>query len=100
MSKHSQANLIKFLEENRIQESDAAKLLGKCRKALSLKGYRGSTAVVVRIAKVGKEYGHREYWADSDLLVAIIRDGKVVTIMLSRESQNHTDHFRTDNIFS
>ena len=101
MTKHSQANLIKFLEENTIQEADAAKLLAKCRKALGISKYRGSCAVVVKLeGSVSKSYSHRDYWGDSNILVAIIRNGKVVTVMLSREEQNHTTHYRTDYIFS
>ena len=98
---HAEANLKKFLEDGTIQRSDAETLTAKVRKALSFRKYRKSTAVVVRLSrKVSQDYGHREFWGESDLLVAIVRHGKVRTVMLSRESQNHTDHFRTDNIFS
>lgn len=101
MTKHSQQNLVKFIEQGQIQESEAAALLDKCRKALSFSQYRKSTAVVIQLSiKVSATYQHRDYWAASDRLVAIIRDGKVVTIMLSRKNQINTRHLRTDKIFS
>lgn len=100
MTKHSQENIVKFLEKGLISEACAAKLLAKCRKALSLKKYQASTAVVVDLTvSVSKTESHREFWADSDRLVAIIRNGKVVTVMLSRKSQETKEHFRTDFIF-
>lgn len=101
MTSHSQRNLVKFIEDQAIQESDAAKLLAKCRKALSLSRYRESCAVIVRLqSKVSASYAHRDFWGENDTLVAIIRDGKVITVMLTRSSQCRKDHFRTDEIFS
>lgn len=100
MTKHSQENLVKFLEQGIIDRKDAAQLLEKCRKALSLSKYRQSTAVVIKLtAKVSKSYSHRDYWADNDTLCAIIRNGKVVTVMLTRSSQVNQDHFRVEFIF-
>lgn len=100
MTKHSQENLVKFIEDRIVAEQEAASLLEKCRKALSLKKYRKATAVVVSLnAKVSSSYAHRDYWGDNDTLVAIIRNGKVVTIMLTRSAQVNNGHFRTDYIF-
>lgn len=100
MSEHSRENLLKFLDNGWISEAVAAKLLARCRKALSLKKYRTSTAVVVKLeVTVSANCSHREFWGDNDILVAIIRNGKVVTVMMSRSNQKNCSHFRTDYIF-
>jgi len=101
MTKHGEANLVKFIKTKTIQKSDAKSLLAKCRKALSIERYAISTAVIVKLSKVvSKSNDHRDFWGNNDTLVAIIRNGKIVTIMLTRSSQCRKDHFRTDEIFS
>lgn len=98
---HWQENLVKFLDDGIVTEADATNLLSKCRKALGLPRYRVSTAVVVKLERsVSKDYDHRDFWGDNDTLVAIIRNRKVATVMLTRSGQVHKRHFRTDEIFS
>jgi len=96
-SPHAQENIVKYARAGLLGKAELA-AMGKLIKSNSEKiAKSNSAAVVVRLEKpVNNSY--REQWEKSDLLVAIIRGQKIVTVMFSRTSQNNKGHYRTNAI--
>ncbi len=92
MTEHAQENLTKYAK---MVKSEKVKMLLALIRAA--KGKSGSTACIVKLDEA-IENPYRNDWAANDVLAAIIRGGKVVTVMLTRTSQCHKGHFRTDRI--
>lgn len=92
MTRHAEENLQNYARIIGVKQ--AKKLMPLMAKALN---FSGSTAAVVVLDKAYPN-PHRDCWQENDVLAAIVRNGQVVTVMMTRKSQVNRNHFRTDRI--
>jgi hypothetical protein len=92
VSEHAMENLKKYAKITGVKQ--AKRLFPLMAQALKMDG---STAAVITLDKA-YENPFRPNWKPNDVLAAIIRNGEVVTIMMTRTEQVNKAHFRTDNI--
>lgn len=91
VTKHAADNIEKY--SKMITKQYMMELLVKISKAVKM---NGSTSCVVAIPPIDNPY--RDNWQANNRLVAIIRNNKVMTVMLSRKSQINRAHLRTSRI--
>ena len=93
MTQHATQNLRNYAKI--VGMKQARQMMPLMAKALDINTQ--SVAAVLYLDK-GYDNPHRDEWALCDCLVAIIRDGQVVTVMMSRKSQANCKHLRTQVI--
>jgi hypothetical protein len=90
MSKHAAENLRNY------SKMVSSKAIAELKRKISLViGLNDSTACIVYLAKAVSN-PHRNDWKPNNVISAIVRDGKVVTVMMTRTSQVNARHFRTE----
>jgi hypothetical protein len=92
MTKHAEENLQNYARIIGIKQ--AKRIMPLMAQALDL---TGSTAAVIYLDKAYSN-PHRNDWKPNDVLAAIIRNGQVVTVMMTRKEQVNKKHFRTSRI--
>ena len=94
VSRHAEENAAKYLNPNFTNRKAAGRFQSAVNAAMS---NRTSTAVILTLDKAA-ENPYRDDWFANDRLVGIIRDGNLVTVMLSRKNQINSAHLRTDRV--
>lgn len=93
MTKHAEENYRNYAKI--IGIAQAKQLMPLMVKALNL-----NAPSVAAILYLDKAYSnpHRDDWKPNDVLCAIIRNGQVVTVMMTRKEQVNKKHLRTSRI--
>ena len=94
VKKHAAKNIKRYLTAKTTNKAAAMRFATAIAIAMRVK--TGSTAIVLPIKPIGNDF--RDNWELNDRLVAIIRGGNAVTVMLSRQGQINQVHLRTDSI--
>lgn len=92
LTDHAKENLEKY--SDLVSEKAIVLLCGKMAKAVRMSD---STACIVRLSKA-IDNPYRDDWQASDIICAIVRNGIVKTVMLTRRSQVNKSHLRTSRI--
>ena len=94
VSTHALENAKKYLNKEHTNKKSAMAFQDAVNSSMN---QNGSVAIVLTLDRaVGNEY--RDNWEPNDRLVGIVRDGSLVTVMLSRKNQINRNHLRTDRV--
>ena len=94
VSQHALENAKKYLNKEHTNKKSAMAF----QDAVNSEMMCSDSVAIVLTLDNPVDNNHRDNWELNDRLVGIVRDGSLVTVMLSRKNQINKAHLRTDRV--